>query len=372
MKSALIVGGGFFGLYLAEHLAMRGYRVLIVEKEPEFMRRASLVNQARVHNGYHYPRSVLTALRSRISFPRFVNEFRECIADEFDKYYMVGKVLGKVTAKQFEKFCHRIGAPLEPASSRITNWVNPSLIEATYQTVEYAFDTEKLKELMLQRLRAAKVDWLLNTQVVSVGEDGRGSLLAKLKHSDDQEETIGQLDHIFNCTYSMINSLNHRSGIDLIPLKHEMTEMALVQIPPELNGCGVTVMCGPFFSFMPFPSRQCHSFSHVRYTPHYEWHDKSNQPYFDAHEHYNRVEKVSSWEAMWRDAVRYMPILGDCKYLDSMWEVKTVLPRSESDDSRPILFKPNHGIKGYHCVMGGKIDNIYDAVSAINITGLMD
>ena len=170
----------------------------------------------------------------------------------------------------------------------------------------------------------------------------------------------------------MINAVNIRSGIDMISLKHEMTEMALVQIPKELNGCGVTVMCGPFFSLMPFPSRSCHSFSHVRYTPHYEWHDRNDKPYVDAHRHYAQVEKHSAWGAMWRDAARYIPILQETRYLDSIWEVKTVLPRSESDDSRPILFRPNHGVQGYHCIMGGKIDNIYDAVSEIDRLGLVD
>ena len=65
------------------------------------------------------------------------------------------------------------------------------------------------------------------------------------------------------------------------------------------------------------------------------------------------------------DAARYLPILSECQYERSLWEVKTVLPRSETDDSRPILCKFNYGIKGLHCVMGGKIDNVYDAVSAI-------
>lgn len=372
MKTALIVGGGFFGMYLSEHLSRKGYRVFLVEKNIDFMQRASFVNQARVHNGYHYPRSILTALRSRISFPRFVEEFDGCIDRQFEKYYMIGKVLGKVTAKQFEKFCHRIGAPCEPAPSKITNWINSNLIEAVYQTVEYAFDSKKLKDVMLQRLSQLKVDCMFGTEVVSVSSDGRGHLNAILRDADDNKEYLHNLDHVFNCTYSMINAMNYRSGLDIISLKHEMTEMALVNIPVELNGCGVTVMCGPFFSFMPFPHRACHSFSHVRYTPHYEWYDREGKPYIDAHRHYAQAKKKSNWGSMWRDAIRYMPILEETRYLESIWEVKTVLPRSESDDSRPILFRPNHGLQGYHCIMGGKIDNIYDVVSEIDRLGLVD
>jgi hypothetical protein len=66
------------------------------------------------------------------------------------------------------------------------------------------------------------------------------------------------------------------------------------------------------------------------------------------------------------DARRYMPILEQCKYVKSLWEVKTVLPQSETDDSRPILFKPNYGLPGLHSVMGGKIDNVYDVIQEID------
>ena len=45
--------------------------------------------------------------------------------------------------------------------------------------------------------------------------------------------------------------------------------------------------------------------------------------------------------------------------------MKTVLPRSEADDSRPILFRSHHGIPNYHVVMGGKIDNVYDVADEL-------
>ena len=63
---------------------------------------------------------------------------------------------------------------------------------------------------------------------------------------------------------------------------------------------------------------------------------------------------------MVRDAARYLPILNECRYVDSLWEIKTVLPRSERDDSRPILFQRHHGLANLHCVLGAKIDNIFD------------
>ena len=79
----LVIGGGFYGSYISEYFAKQGKRVVLCEKESKLMKRASYANQARVHNGYHYPRSVLTALRSRVSFPVFCEEFSDCIDSSF-------------------------------------------------------------------------------------------------------------------------------------------------------------------------------------------------------------------------------------------------------------------------------------------------
>ena len=53
--------------------------------------------------------------------------------------------------------------------------------------------------------------------------------------------------------------------------------------------------------------------------------------------------------------------MAKAKYMGSIFEIKTVLPRNEDDDGRPILFKKDVGnVKNLVCVMGGKLDNIYD------------
>jgi glycine/D-amino acid oxidase-like deaminating enzyme len=59
---AVVIGGGHYGLRIALHLwESWGLRdVLVLEAEPKLMSRASYANQARVHNGYHYPGSILT------------------------------------------------------------------------------------------------------------------------------------------------------------------------------------------------------------------------------------------------------------------------------------------------------------------------
>ena len=71
----------------------------------------------------------------------------------------------------------------------------------------------------------------------------------------------------------------------------------------------------------------------------------------------------SNFRLMQADTQRYMPIIAECRQTDSLWEIKTVLPASEADDSRPILFRRDAGLKNLHCVMGAKIDNIFDVLS---------
>ena len=85
----------------------------------------------------------------------------------------------------------------------------------------------------------------------------------------------------------------------------------------------------------------------------------------DSYRIHEEDPKNTHFTSMKLDASRYLPSLQGCQYRDSLWEVKTLLPASEIDDSRPILFKTNYGMNNFHCIMGGKIDNVYDVVEAI-------
>ncbi len=77
----VIIGGGFFGCSLANHLKKfkNINNVLIIEKEKKLMQRASKNNQARVHAGYHYPRNLITAERSSINQHTFFKQWNKAI-----------------------------------------------------------------------------------------------------------------------------------------------------------------------------------------------------------------------------------------------------------------------------------------------------
>jgi glycine/D-amino acid oxidase-like deaminating enzyme len=60
----IIIGAGLYGLYSALYCGKRGEKVLVLEYDKEPFKRATYINQARVHMGYHYPRSFSTAIKS--------------------------------------------------------------------------------------------------------------------------------------------------------------------------------------------------------------------------------------------------------------------------------------------------------------------
>ncbi len=359
-RAIVVIGGGFYGCSVADHLARQGARVVLLERSPELLTRASYHNQARLHNGYHYPRSFSTAYRSRWNFRRFLQEFRPAIVTEFVKLYAIAQTGSKVSPRQFEFFCETIEAPIRPARSSFTDLFSPRLIAAVYETQEYAFDAAVLRRLLTERLAASGVKVQLETTVVAVEPDPVSHGLIIL----DQQGNATPADYVFNCTYSGLNTIQGITPTRMT-LKHEITELALVQLPTELEGISVTVMDGPFFSFMPFPDRALSTFSHVRYTPHSAWleaPDHHPNPYavFDT------VAKSSTFGFMIRDAQRFMPSLAGMEYRDSLFEVKTVLVKNEGDDGRPILFEVDPRQPRIVSMLGSKIDNIYDALGAID------
>lgn len=360
---AVVIGGGFYGAVLALHLRRdHGARVILVEAGPDLLGRASYVNQARVHGGYHYPRSLLTGRRSRVNAPRFIAEYADCIDRSFAKYYAIARTFSKVTAAQFRGFCERIGAPVAPAPDAVRRLFSRVLVEDVVAVEECAFDAARLRERLALDLAAAGVDLRLGAEAVRVREVPAGGLAVLVRQGGAEAELVAP--RVFNCTYARLNRLLVDSGLPPIPLKQELTEMALVTPPPELAEAGVTVMCGPFFSIMPFPPRGLHSFSHVRYTPHRWWPD-TGPDYRDPYAALAEAGRPSNFPLMVRDAARYLPAMAECRYVESIWEVKTVLPRSEVDDSRPILLRADHGLPGLTCIMGSKIDNVYDMLDAL-------
>lgn len=360
---AVIIGGGFYGAAIAIYMAkQRGLkRVILLEKEPNLLRRASYHNQARVHNGYHYPRSFTTAFRSRINLPKFVLDWPDAVKQDFTKLYAIARRNSKVTARQFERFCYEIGAKIKPAEAGLKKLFEPRLIETVFLVEEYAFDASQLATWAVKELQEANVEVRLSSRATAILHTPENNLIVSTLNDNGNADYL-KCRYIFNCTYSGLNQISGDFPGVQTGLKQEITEMALIQVPSVLKDLGITVMDGPFFSLMPFPPRGLHTLSHVRYTPHFSWQDEAGIDPYRKLEEYGRPSRV---DRMMRDVGRYLPSVLDAKYVNSLFEVKTVLQKNEGDDGRPIFFEKHIELNGCYSILGGKIDNIYDVLEKL-------
>lgn len=354
---AIIIGGGFYGCSIAIYLSqVRGFKnILIIEQEAQIMQRASYTNQARIHNGYHYPRSFTTAYRSRINLPRFIKQWPEAVVDDFEKLYAIPRTGSKVTSKQFHRFCNEIGADISVASEQYAKLFNSKRIDKVYSVKEFAFDTSILATYCMKDIDAAGIAVHLREKVALFESNPDDCMISTNKAEYSSS-------YVFNCTYAGIAHIpgypKAHSGI-----KQEITEMALIKVPNQLEKVGITVMDGPFFSVMPFPARKLHTLSHVRYTPHTSWIDSEDVSPYQKLKHYEQETRV---DRMIRDTARYLPCITDSEYRDSLYEVKTILQKNEGDDGRPILFTRHNEEPRCFSVLGGKIDNIFDVYERLD------
>jgi glycine/D-amino acid oxidase-like deaminating enzyme len=353
----IIVGGGFYGCCLALFLRSLTARILLLEAGTGLLERASRVNQARIHTGFHYPRSFTTALRSRALHARYVRDFKHAVISDFDMLYAIAARHSKVSASRFARMFKVIGAPFYPAPRRLRLLFEPDLVEEVFVCREFAFDWSVLRDDLCARLDANNVS-VRTGQTVDSAQCEADRVVVRL--AAGQELTTGVL---FNVTYANINKLALRSGLTPLALKHELAELALAEPPAELNRLAVTVVDGPFFSCMPYPAEDLYSLTHVRYTPHSCWTESSKD--LSSSEINDGRPMPSRWRHMLQDAKRYLPCLQDASYQRSLFEVKTVLVKHEGNDGRPILLHRHSDGPRIYSVLGAKIDNIYDLFDAL-------
>lgn len=375
----IVIGGGFFGACIALQARKSYQKVLLIERLGDLLLHASLNNQARVHNGYHYPRSLSTALSSARHFRTFCTEFAPAIMQEFEKYYCLARIGSKISSTQFYRLFKQFNIPIEPAPDTIKSLCDPYRISDVFKVREFAFNANILREILKEKLESSGVEILYHTRAHSIEQEAQGQVIVHI--TPESTSKLHSSSHrlcaplVLNCTYAGINTLLINSNLPPLSLKYELTEMALVQVPETLHHLSFTIMDGAFFSLMPYPARECYTLSHVRYTPHYAWVDSNTNTPESKHDSRPDPYKLlgdfthaprSNFPLMLADAKRYIPILESLQYIDSLYEIKTLQTKNELDDGRPIVFAKDYGIKGFCTIMGGKIDNIYDITHCLH------
>ena len=139
-----------YGLYAAVFCGKRRENVLVLEKEEEAFKRATYINQARVHSGYHYPRSFSTAIKSAGYFERFNKEYGFAELTEFNQVYATSSNFSWTNAEQFKKFCHNAQIRCEDLPTQ--KYFKDGVCDGCFLTTEYTYDAHILKEYFLNEI----------------------------------------------------------------------------------------------------------------------------------------------------------------------------------------------------------------------------
>jgi glycine/D-amino acid oxidase-like deaminating enzyme len=352
-----VIGAGFFGVRLALLLARRDASVALIDREPRILARASWANQARIHNGYHYPRSLSTAAGSHRHYERFLREMAGCVDESFTHVYAVARDGSATSAAQLERFCRELGLPLTAAPRSARRLLDASRIEAAFAVREGAFNALALRTQLEARLAATPAVTLL------AGHGARRIDLAGSTATVLTDAGPVRARAVFLVAYAGINELLRASGLQPLDLKAELAEICLVDVPPELRGFAFTVIDGPFFSLMPMPALGTSSLTHVRYTPQASWSllDDPRPPYALA----RSLARPSRFLFMQRDAQRFLPAAASLARRGSLFELKAIPNRHEIDDGRPILVRCHAQAPLCVSVLGSKIDSVFELEEAV-------
>ncbi|MBK5243417.1 MAG: FAD-binding oxidoreductase [Eubacteriaceae bacterium] len=361
----IIIGAGLYGLYAAEFCAKRGERVLVLEWEDGPFKRATHINQARIHMGYHYPRSYATAIKSAQYFNRFVKDYDFCIHSGFDQVYATGANFSWTNREQFTQFCEAAKIPCEELHPE--KFFKKGLCDGAFLTKEYTYDAQILKDYFVESLgKQSGVEIKYGVRIKKI-----------IKQPDVYEVVLEngqafQTPFLLNATYGCANQILDLAGLEAFKIKYELCEIILCKPLNRLLDVGITVMDGPFFSIMPFGKTGSHSLTSVTFTPHVS--SQESLPVFKCQEKSDgyctpkqlgncnecKAKPESAWPYMSSMARKYLKDDYGFSYQGSLFSMKPILKASEINDSRPTVIRTATQKPIFVSVLSGKINTVYD------------
>lgn len=367
IKDKIIIGAGLYGLYAALFSAKQGDNVVVLEKDPEPFMRATYINQARVHMGYHYPRSLSTAVKSAGYYNRFHDDFGFCINDKFKQIYATSSQFSWTNASEFKKFC--VDANIFCEEVDASKYFKEGYCDGAFLTEEDTYDAIILRDYFLNEIKKfSNVEIICNANIVDINKKER--TIEVILSSGSKYES----EFVLNATYASTNQIlsMYDASAEGFKIKYELCEIILCDVSDNMKDVGLTVMDGPFFSIMPFGKTGYHSLTSVTFTPHNASYDvmpafrcqKDSDGYCSTSCLGNcnncKAKPESAWPYMSSLARKYMKDEFGFEYKKSLFSMKPILKSTEIDDSRPTVIKTLTTEPAFISVLSGKINTVYD------------
>lgn len=351
----LIIGGGWFGNYLAYNLAKIS-DVKLIEKNSEIMQEASKWNQRRLHLGFHYPRSLETILQTKHGYSLFKKEFPSFTRKVKNNIYAIANE-SYVSGVDYMQTYKDLNIPFDILSERDCNNYGFKNISLAIRVDEEEIDYVSAFNFFKEKNRNITI---LDSKVKQISFNDNKLLTDKCEYS---------FDFLINTTYTDNNIRSDRDHKRL-DLKYELCTIPIYHNNSKneiFKSFSYTIMDGDFCSLYPF-DRDLLSLTSVKYTPlirmnELEFRDfsmlDSNAKREIADYHY-----VNNGSSQIFEECLYKYITNiNIKYIDNKYITKVKF-RDDSNDRRDtkILFNEN-----YITVYPGKIDSIQNTcIEVIN------
>jgi hypothetical protein len=334
-----VVGGGIFGCTIAVDLARAGIRVDLYEARSGILQGATARCQARLHRGYHYPRSDSTAAAARDASTQFEARYPEAVVKAPAHYYAIAPD-SLTTPEDYLRFCDRLGLWYEVIDPPPRMYG----VDLCVQVDEAIIAVPILAQLLHRDLWAAGVAVHLGRQV--------------------WPEQLNNYDLIIMATYGLPWPR---------PLRYEICEVALVELG-RYGGESYVIQDGPFVSLDPYGRLYAlydvvHSVhvASVGYVP------EIPQDYLDLLQRPGALTSLSNFDKMVTSAGRFLSMLdpggrGVSIHHRSMFSIRAVLPDVDATDERPTLIERNGNIIQ---ILSGKICTAVTAAQRVTEMALV-
>lgn len=316
MKIA-VLGAGFYGCHIGKVLMDAGHDVIIYEKEENIFLGASGKIPARLHQGFHYPRSKRTRDACQRHLPEFMSHYGSFARDVETNIYAIAKDHSMVDFSQY------VDSLLREVHFEI---VQPS--EHGLVNVEGAINTHE-QHIVINDVREYFTEALANN--LYLGWKG----------------SRPKADLVIDCTFCSKSAV----GID----RYEPCVVGLLEAP---DNKAVTIMDGPFGSLYPWNDGLC-SLSSAKYSPiskHVQSWAEAQRILDNMSDSYANA-RISDMQA---DLADFYPVVADYKVVDVMRSIRA-MPLSGADTRLVDIRKESKTIY----VRAGKIDAVVYAGNAI-------
>jgi hypothetical protein len=186
-----IVGGGFFGTFLAHHLGA-SHDVTLFEQDSELMARSAILGQGRLQSGALYPHDLRLIAQASEGYPRFVAEFAPFLRNPTSSTYGIKKS----RRGSYSAFVKNLGT----SSAKFSEVAAPPAFRDSNAYEKFVQTEEKI--VLVDQLKAHLVGGLKGTVRLGAEVTEVNAQKGTLKLRDGSE---GKFDRIITATSSNPN-----------------------------------------------------------------------------------------------------------------------------------------------------------------------